>query len=297
MSSTSYIVKSRNLELKITVEEVSKLHIHEEIIPDILSWLVEKIKRDGVFKDPIIVDEKTLVVLDGMHRVAAMQELGYKYIPICLVDYDNPSIGLYTWTRVVKAGEHTAAYKSAEDAWKSMLEGISALGYRLVSVASEEAGREMLARRELLALVVSSKGLAGVKAPVRDIKAIYDGIKRVELMLANKGFKVEYHTERDGVEMALKGNAVAVIIPPGITKNEVREVALKGMVFIHKATRHVIPARPLNINVPLSWLTGELPIDQVKKMLVEHLSKKTIKILPPGTVLDRRYEEELYVFE
>jgi hypothetical protein len=88
-----------------------------------------------------------------------------------------------------------------------------------------------------------------------------------------------------------------VLIPPVIKKSEVREVALRGEVFIHKATRHVIPARPLRVNVPLKWLTGELDLNSVREELVKYLSTRTVKTLPPGSVLDRRYDEELYVFE
>jgi len=69
--SQAYVLKTPRLELKITLVETSKLYIHEEIIPESLARLVDKIKSEGVWTDPIIVDEKTMVVLDGMHRVAA----------------------------------------------------------------------------------------------------------------------------------------------------------------------------------------------------------------------------------
>jgi hypothetical protein len=55
--------------LKISIEEVGRLHIHEEIIPDVVDKLAAKIQVDGLFTNPIMVDEKSLVVLDGMHRV------------------------------------------------------------------------------------------------------------------------------------------------------------------------------------------------------------------------------------
>jgi len=296
--SHAYVIQAPAAVLKITLVEVDKLYIHEEIIPRILSWLAEKIVKDGVFKDPIIVDEKTLVVLDGMHRVAAAKELGFKYIPVCLVDYDNPNIGLYAWGRVVRVKEAArAAYKDPDSAERAIRDSLSLLGYRLVRVASLEAGREALARRELSALLVFPSGFLGAKAATRDIKLIYDGIKRVEQVLENRGFEVGYYTESDAVDLVSKGEAVAALIPPTITKDEVRSVALRGEVFIHKATRHVIPARPLGIDVPLDWLTGRYSLEEARKMLVDHLSRRKIKRLPPGTVLDRRYEEELYVFE
>jgi ParB-like chromosome segregation protein Spo0J len=75
LSSQVFVIKTPRLVLEISLVETSRLYIHEEIIPDILSKLVEKIKSDGVWTDPIIVDAKTMVVLDGMHRVAAAREL------------------------------------------------------------------------------------------------------------------------------------------------------------------------------------------------------------------------------
>jgi len=48
----------------------------------------------------VIVDSKTLVVLDGMHRVAAAENLGCRFIRVCLVEYKNPSILVGCWRRV-----------------------------------------------------------------------------------------------------------------------------------------------------------------------------------------------------
>lgn len=298
MSSAQYVyeIKTPQITLKVTVREVNKLYIHEEIIPSILYWLVEKIKRDNVFKDPVIVDEKTMVVLDGMHRIAAVKELGFKYIPVCLVDYDNPSIGLYSWSRVIKI-KSREAYRDFDEAGRVMLDALNRLGYRLVSVPGLNAGSEMLARRELVGLLVLGKSLIGVKSNTRSIKSIYDSVKRIEEALMHRGFEISYYTEKDSLDLVEKGEAVAALMPPTITKSEVRAVALRGEVFVHKATRHVIPARPLDINIPLDWLTGSYSLNEVEKMLVEWLLRRRVKRLSPGTVLDRRYEEELYVFE
>lgn len=291
-----YEIKTSSISLKITIDEVDKLYIHEEIIPSILHWLVNKIKQDGFFKDPIIVDEKTMVVLDGMHRVAAARELGYRYIPVCLVDYDNPNIGLYSWSRVVKV-KSREAHKEIDNARRTVLDSINRLGFRLVTIPGFEAGLEMLSRRDLVGLVATAKTYIGIKATTKDIKLIYDNIKRIEETLIHKGFEIGYYTEKDALSLVEGEEAAAALIPPTISKNEVRSVALRGEVFIHKATRHVIPARPLNINIPLDWLMGLFDIVTIKKMLIDHLMHKNVKKLPPGTILDRRYEEELFVFE
>jgi hypothetical protein len=83
---------------------------------------------------------------------------------------------------------------------------------------------------------------------------------------------------------------------PTISKREVVETALAGKVFIQKATRHVIPARPMFVNVPNEWLGGRLSLSEANDRLVALLSSRELKRLPPGQVLDRRYREELYVF-
>ncbi len=292
--SQAYVLKTPRLELKITLVETSKLYIHEEIIPESLARLVDKIKSEGVWTDPIIVDEKTMVVLDGMHRVAAVRQLGFKYIPACLVDYDNPSIELYAWSRVFKPARKEG--RSGLDYMDYLVNQLNTAGFRSIHIPSLEAGFKMLNKRSLIGLLVFEDRIIGVKSLVQDIKLIYDRVKNIENIAVNKGFTVEYHTEKDALSLARNGEAIT-LIPPTITKNEVREVALRGEVFIHKATRHVIPARPLRVNVPLEWLVGNINLEEIQRKLVEQLSNRKIKILPPGTILDRRYEEELYVFE
>ncbi|MGC9011763.1 ParB N-terminal domain-containing protein [Thermogladius sp.] len=272
--------------LKISVEDLDKLHIHEEIIPSILKWLVEKIRSDKVFKDPILVDEKTLVVLDGMHRVAAAKEIGFKYIPVCLVDYDNESIELHAWGRVFAGGD-----------WRQLVDAIKSAGFHVRELDSMEEGQRLLSERRAVGVLVTPADIYVIPSGENDIKKIYDRVKEVESAIESMGFKISYMTEKDSIDAVKSGKAAASLIPPVITKDEVRRVALRGEVFTHKATRHVIPARPMNINVPLEWLTGDLPKDEVNRRVRELLSGKRIRRLPPGTVLDRRYEEELYVFE
>ena len=84
---------------------------------------------------------------------------------------------------------------------------------------------------------------------------------------------------------------------PKVSKKDVVTVALRGEVFAHKTTRHVIPIRPLFINVPLEWLYGTLSLNKANETFVEYLSKKQITHLPRGQILDRRYDEELCVFK
>jgi hypothetical protein len=87
--------------LKIALEDVWNLKLHEQVIPELVKQLEDSISSEKVLKDPVMVDESSLVVLDGMHRVVALRELGYAYIPCCLIDYRLPIVQLGAWYRLI----------------------------------------------------------------------------------------------------------------------------------------------------------------------------------------------------
>jgi len=74
-------------EDKTTLISISDLHEHEEINPDHAKEIFNKIKNAKFFTEPIIVDSKSLVILDGHHRFNSCKKLGLKKIPCKLVDY------------------------------------------------------------------------------------------------------------------------------------------------------------------------------------------------------------------
>jgi hypothetical protein len=69
------------------------LRPHEKGSPLYLELLRREILRDGMLRYPIVADEKTCVILDGMHRWLALKSIGYKSIPVLLVDvFQKPAI-------------------------------------------------------------------------------------------------------------------------------------------------------------------------------------------------------------
>ena len=90
VTSTILVEKSN---LRIVLLQIDKLKPHEKASPLYLEILRQEILRDGILKHPIIADEKTHVILDGMHRWLALKNLGYTLIPVILVDvFQNPKI-------------------------------------------------------------------------------------------------------------------------------------------------------------------------------------------------------------
>ena len=274
------------ITLKISIEEVSRLHIHEEIIPDVVDKLAARIEADGRFTHPIIADEKSLVVLDGMHRVAAIQKLGYGFLPICLVDYGNPSVVLCSWHRLL----------SQIPSLNQVLSVVEGLGLTAERTTWDTA-YSRVENRVAKTAIFSTKECLVIHGPDSNVKETYDVIKKIETQFSLKGCSITYDTADGAKQQVYSGKASAGLMTPTISKEEVVQVALSGRVFPQKATRHIVPARPMMVNVPNEWLTGKISLREANDRFVKLLSSKKVKRLVGGQILDRRYEEELYIFQ
>lgn len=86
------------LAAEIAIAPVEGLKPHETVVAAAVEDLVDAIQRDGVVRDPIIVDRWTNVGLDGMHRGSAARRLGLIGIPTRYVDYTDPGIQVGSWS-------------------------------------------------------------------------------------------------------------------------------------------------------------------------------------------------------
>ena len=239
-----------------------------------------------MLKHPIIADVNTLVVLDGMHRVAALRKIRCRYIPVCLIDYNSPKVNVGCWYRTVSGKASTNV----------LLDLIRQLKVKL-DKASIAGAKRALEDRETVAAILSKNDCYTISAKASGIREAYALVGRIEKTFANSGLNVSYEMERDAEENVKSGQAIAAIMTLRATKSEVLEAALSEKVFAHKTTRHIVPTRPMCVDVPLAWLEGEISLDRVNAMFAEHLSKRETKRLPVGSTFEgRRYEEELLIF-
>ena len=70
---------------------------HERIDSALLDDLVKVMKKDNVIKKAIVADRKTHVILDGHHRVKALEILNCDKVPCLLVNYSSPQIVALSW--------------------------------------------------------------------------------------------------------------------------------------------------------------------------------------------------------
>jgi hypothetical protein len=82
---TSTVLKTENEDVKVALLPIDELKPHEKGSPLHLELLRQEIFKDGMLKYPIIADERTRVILDGMHRWLVLKSLGYSLVPTILV--------------------------------------------------------------------------------------------------------------------------------------------------------------------------------------------------------------------
>jgi hypothetical protein len=287
-----YSIETHTLTLKMEVVHVASLLRHEAVIPHIANKLILEFKNLASLQNPIIVDENH-VILDGNHRAYAFNALKFRFIPVCKIDYFNDCTRLRYWFRrlgnvknakmvqrtVEKFGGGFETIKNQADLKTRLSENCLALGVQ---------------RADTRAIARFSDGYCV------DAVAAYQILQDIQDELVANGISLSYvpckTVRQDQFCKTLKSDEL-VIWTPHITKKMVTDAARQGRVFAPKTTRHVIPVRPLNVNLPGYWFTENVSLKEINHRFDQFLQKKKIRKFSPGLVLDGRYyEEELVCF-
>lgn len=285
-------IKAKDLDLRLEVLPVNSLRLHEKTIPGLEKALVLEFKNCAYLHNPIIVDENH-IVLDGNHRAAAFAALGFRYMIVCKIDYLHATANLRYWFRLVENIESMQVLEKITDD----------LGGKFLPVTDKEALQETLAANLLNCGIQTNNFYAVISFPetlVFDSVSAYDVLENIQNRLIESNIKLEYipcqYVNEDKFCSELGADRM-VIWTPQISKEMVVAAAGQAKLFAPKTTRHLIPARPLNVNVPTYWLNENIALDDINHRVTKYLERKSLKRFGPGQVIEGRYyEEELFVF-
>jgi len=287
-----FCIETGNLKLELEVVPVNSLFQHEEVLPHVANKLVFEFKNWTNLQNPVIVD-KNHIVLDGNHRVFVFKKLKFKYIPVCKVDYFNEVTQLRYWFRLLGRIESLESLKQI----------INDMNGSFREISDREALRKALENNNLSCGIQHGNFYASIsfhEDVVNDAVSAYNALEKIQGKLLQNGLKIEYipcqsvHESKFCDE--LKNNEV-IIWTPQITKEMVVDAVKKEKRFAPKTTRHLIPARPLNVNVPTYWFKEDISLEEINKRFLKLLERKNLRRFGPGQVVDGRYyEEELFIF-
>ena len=263
---------------------LDELKPHEEVMDSVVGSLANEVLNEGQLRDPLVVDQEDYVILDGMHRFSSLKLLKCRFVPCCLVDYDSTEIKVGSWWRLFIVDE------------------ADALAERLLADASTNYSKRQVELATMgydsHAIIVTRSGavlsLPDQTDPIEHAKTVVS----LERVMVKRGHTVTFLSESVALQQLKSGEAPFVISVPIFTKQQIRECALLGRLLPHKVTRHVMPSRPLGIDVPLQLLTDPtISIEEANRKLGELLAERHIERKPPGSIVGgRRYEEELLLF-
>jgi hypothetical protein len=287
-----FCIETGSLKLELEVVRVDSLFQHEEILLHVANKLVFEFKNWTNLQNPVIVD-KNHIVLDGNHRVFVFKKLKFKYISVCKVDYFNEVTQLRYWFRLLGGIESLESLKQI----------INDMNGSFREVSDREALRKALENNNLSCGIQQGNFYASIsfhEDVVNDAISAYNALEKIQGKLLQNGLKIEYipcqsvHESKFCDE--LKSGEV-IIWTPQITKEMVVDAVKKKKRFAPKTTRHLIPARPLNVNVPTYWFKEDISLEEINKRFLKLLERKNLRRFGPGQVVDGRYyEEELFVF-
>ncbi len=277
---------------KIQAVPIHHLYLHEEIINSNLNALIGIIKRRNIFQDPIIVDEKSGVVLDGMHRTEALRRLGYDYIVAYLVDYYNPLIKIRKWCRLFRLPDYLAKKERINNLLREIIKEAK---LEIFTCKLQDAER-YLQKRKILGYIVTgfNKETTCIESGELDIHSIYFEIRKIEKQIAKKlSLKINYYPDEKFGSKLNHGNYLC-IVPPQISKDEVISCAVNKKLFPPKSTRHIIPLRPFFVNIPLKLLkkSAGMTLEQINKVIDATLMQRRKIRLRGKIIIDRLYEDD-----
>jgi hypothetical protein len=262
-------------KINLKIRPIAELRPHEETVNSISERVCRSLVRDGVQRDPIVLDEKSGTILDGAHRVEALKKAGAQCVLAYLLDYKDPRVQLYRW-------------------------------YRLVRKPSSDCAREIIAELNLETLgPLESTGLSA--APNMMVLVMHQGdafgrrtasveentgaMRRFDRAAAARGLRVEFVDEGSAADGLINENDLT-LVPPRFSKEDVLEAGANGKLFPPKSTLHVFPFRPLGVRYPLEELrAGRDILETVLK------SRRPRLVDPSSSHLGRDYREAIVVFD
>jgi hypothetical protein len=240
---------------------------HEDYDPRRIEKLSQRLQGEGILKNPPIAaaipGDTRYVVLDGANRVMSFCQMGIPHIVAQLVRYDEPGISLDTWYHVVSG--------MALDEFEDGLAQVA--GMQLVECTLPEA-RQALDCGEAMAYIITQDGVRKVPCPPgyqpRDLGLLN------ALVGAYKGKADIYRASNDSWELQAPTypRITALVIFPRYHPKDILQAAQRAYRFPSGITRHVIPNRALNINIPLEILAADWSLEQKRQWLQDWLMER-----------------------
>lgn len=293
-------MKSNLFELSFV--HLDDLKFHETCDFNRVRRLADLIRKDGHLKNPVLVagfstgdhpgemssrkDDK-LLVLDGVSRVSALKLLNFSDVPVQKVDYMDQNVELTSWDHLVF---NVNKEKLIERLENENLE-VTPCGWQWRKEALEDEKTVCFVLfRDHSGLVVSQKDTSAENRVknLYHIIAIYN--ISWEIFHLQNGPVLTGSDEILFSPFDTLQNCSAINMLRIFKKEEVIDLASRGILFPFGVTRFVIPQRILGLEISCSVLSDKAPLAEKNLFLKELLSYRV------KSKKAKFYQESVFLF-
>lgn len=269
----------RGRTVELTILPLSQVIPHEETNSSLLKQVLSGLSEIGLQKDPILVDSNSRVILDGMHRRAALQKIGAKFVLCALYDYSDREIELHRWLRCVRNPD------------SELTEIVSRL-FQLVRSSKTDALRKLNGSKS--GFVFVERGSWHFSQNAIEPQVVYSKIAEFDRLTKKSSIIVEFI--KDSQVSNYLRREYSVLLPVALSKSGVVTIAKSGKMLPYKTTRHIVPFRPVGVPYPLKALR-ELDFEENLELLQRTIPKCAPRVLRSGSEYDNRvFEEQIVSF-
>jgi len=253
-------------EIKILPTE--KLLPHEDCDPRRVEKLSKRLLEEGLLKNPPVIaaipESDSFVVLDGANRVTTFKTLGIPHIVAQLVSYSSPGVSLDTWFHVVSGMENNSFWDAIQN---------------LIGIRTERNSL-VEAREKIKAGVIETYFI--------DDSGVYAVIPETELLQLDKvsllnrivdiyrGKSDIFRASNDiwEIQKPFYPEITSLVVFPRLEPINIMNAAMNKMKIPSGITRHIIPARAININIPIGILMADWSFEKKKKWMDEWMMER-----------------------
>jgi len=284
-------IEPRDLRLKIVRAE--DVLLHEETDRRRVDRLRASLEKDGLLRNPPIAartQDGRFAVLDGATRTTALKQIGTPHILLQVMPYDTDEVQLQAWYHVLPDAASKAAFEYVME--HSVL----------TETVSLDQARAALEERRTTAALVHQDGTATMLTlrtdhpwTISDEAHEHTSAATILRGLVNTygGAGEIYRIVHDDLVDIVQNETACpcVIMFPTFARDEILSIASSGDLLPAGITRHLIPGRALNVNMPLERLRADEDLQDKKAWLRSWLSDR---ILAKKV---RYYHEPVFIFD
>ncbi len=270
-------------ELTLRLVPLNDVLLHEQVEARRVDRLITQLRSDWLLKNPPIVTQYDgkYILLDGATRVTALKRIHCRDVVVQIVDYAMPGLVLETWNHMLL------------DLPADQLLGTLARipGVRLQPTSAEGAEQALNERTGVATIVPADGRVLSLVGDTPDLERQAGLLNEVVASYEGRGemYRVA-HTDLERL-LAEHGRLTALVVFPRFRPDEIQRLALNGTKLPMGVTRHIIPGRVLHIDIPLSILERDQPL-QVKNAWLDHWMKEKM-----AERQVRYYQEPIFLFD